>query len=144
VRRAVPDREPLHASAVAVDGRGVLFLGPSGAGKSALALDLMSRGAVLIADDRTILECSAGVLMASAPATIRGRIEARGVGILAAAYGGPAPISLAVDLARPAEGRLPPRDAVSFLGVRIELICAGGTANLAPALMQYLKGGRIG
>ena len=43
----------LHATCVAVDGRGLLILGPSGSGKSALALQLIALGAQLVADDRT-------------------------------------------------------------------------------------------
>ncbi|MEO8796690.1 MAG: AAA family ATPase [Polyangiaceae bacterium] len=42
----------LHASAVAIEGRGALLVGPSGAGKSTLAAMLVERaGAELIADD---------------------------------------------------------------------------------------------
>ncbi|MGL6042504.1 MAG: HPr kinase/phosphorylase, partial [Sandaracinobacteroides sp.] len=43
-----------HATAVAINGAGVLLFGPSGAGKSDLALRLIDRGAVLIADDRVV------------------------------------------------------------------------------------------
>jgi len=42
----------IHASCVAVDGKGLLITGASGSGKSALALQLMAFGAHLIADDR--------------------------------------------------------------------------------------------
>ena len=42
---ACPDGEILHASCVAVAGRGLLIAGASGSGKSALALDLMAFGA---------------------------------------------------------------------------------------------------
>src|SRR5262249_55064163 len=42
---------PLHASAVALDGRGVVFLGPGGAGKSTLAAALVLTGAELVSDD---------------------------------------------------------------------------------------------
>lgn len=45
----------IHASAVSLAGRGLLILGASGTGKSGLALEMMSRGAVLIADDRVRL-----------------------------------------------------------------------------------------
>jgi HPr Serine kinase C-terminal domain len=41
----------LHASAVEVNGRAVLFCGPSGAGKSTLAAALVQRGYRLITDD---------------------------------------------------------------------------------------------
>ena len=72
----------IHASCVAVDGHGVLLLGASGAGKSDLALMLMDGGAQLVADDRTILFAKAGTLHAKAPASIRGLLEIRGVGIV--------------------------------------------------------------
>lgn len=41
----------LHASAVRVNGRAVLFCGPSGAGKSTLAAALAQRGYPLVTDD---------------------------------------------------------------------------------------------
>lgn len=42
---------PLHASAVAIDGRCVLFAGGSGTGKSTLAAVLARRGHTVVADD---------------------------------------------------------------------------------------------
>ncbi len=42
----------LHASAVAVDGRGCLITGASASGKSTLALEMIALGAELVADDR--------------------------------------------------------------------------------------------
>ncbi|MDX5349528.1 MAG: serine kinase, partial [Paracoccaceae bacterium] len=47
-----PGPQIVHATSVAVDGRGLLILGPSGAGKSSLALRLIALGARLVADDR--------------------------------------------------------------------------------------------
>jgi len=41
----------LHASAVEVDGRAVLFCGPSGAGKSTLAAAFAQRGYAVVTDD---------------------------------------------------------------------------------------------
>lgn len=72
----------IHASCVAIGAKGVLLLGPSGAGKSDLALRLIEGGGQLVADDRTILFIDKGALWAKAPATIRGLIEIRGVGIV--------------------------------------------------------------
>lgn len=46
------DHIVLHASAVLVGGKAVLFCGPSGAGKSTLAAALGERGHPLIADDQ--------------------------------------------------------------------------------------------
>ena len=72
----------IHASCIAIGGKGVLLLGPSSAGKSDLALRLIDGGAELVADDRTILFIAKGALWAKAPASIRGLIEIRGVGIV--------------------------------------------------------------
>lgn len=48
---------PLHASAVAIDGRAFVFVGASGLGKSTLAAALCDRaGASLLADDAVIIE----------------------------------------------------------------------------------------
>lgn len=55
----------LHASAVSVDGRAVLFAGRAGAGKSTLAALLARDGAPVLADDGVLLEESQdGVLQA--------------------------------------------------------------------------------
>ena len=139
-----PCRLILHASTVALGARAVLILGASGAGKSSLALDLMSRGAVLVADDRTALAARAGELVASCPsARIAGRIEARGVGILAAEALASAPVRLIVDLDREEPERLPPRRRREILGVSLPLLHGRSLPNLAPAIVQTLKGGRI-
>jgi hypothetical protein len=44
---------PLHASAICIDGKGVLFLGESGSGKSTTAAAFHSRGHHVLADDVT-------------------------------------------------------------------------------------------
>ena len=49
----------LHASAVEVDGRAILFCGPSGAGKSTLAAALADQGHPLLADDLCVLSFDA-------------------------------------------------------------------------------------
>ena len=132
----------VHGSAVALDGRGVLILGPSGASKSALALALMAMGAGLVADDRTLLARDGAALVADAPPSLRGRIEARHVGILAAQAVGPVRLALAVDLAGPRGPRLPEAAEAEWLGVRLPLVSATAAPELAPALRQYLVGGR--
>jgi len=132
--------QTLHASCVAFNGRAVLILGPSGTGKSALALDLMSRGGSLIADDQVILTRRDDALIASCPKPLTGRIEARGVGLLAAQSGGPAAVRLVVDLAKDSPARMPPKQALALLGCEIDLINGGGLANLAPVIHLILTG----
>ena len=96
----------IHASCVAIGTQGVLLLGASGAGKSDLALRLIDQGAKLVADDRTILFVSRRALHARAPASIKGLLEVRGLGIVELPVRAGVKIALAVRLGR--EGaRLP-------------------------------------
>jgi HPr kinase/phosphorylase len=80
---------------------GVLLLGESGAGKSDLALRLIERGAVLVADDRVDLFVLDNSLWARVPENLAGRLEVRGLGILAFPHREAARIDLAVQLTLP-------------------------------------------
>ena len=91
--------ETLHASTVAIEGRAVLISGSSGAGKSDLALQLIDRGFTLVADDQTIVQKRGTRLYASAPATIRGKLEIRGLGIVTMPVVEDVPVALVVELA---------------------------------------------
>jgi len=103
----MPDTEKnIHASCIAIGAKGVLLMGPSGAGKSDLALRLIDNGAQLVADDRTILFIDKGALWARPPATIRGLIEIRGVGIVKMPVRARVKIALVVKLGKESE-RLP-------------------------------------
>ncbi|WP_417517130.1 HPr kinase/phosphorylase [Minwuia sp.] len=73
---------PVHATCIARDGRGLLITGPSGSGKSDLALRMLGRGWLLVADDRTELDRQDGKVLASAPERLAGMIEVRGLGLL--------------------------------------------------------------
>ncbi len=132
----------LHASCVALAGRGLLILGPSGAGKSALALELMAFGCALVADDRVDLRREGDRLVASAPPALSGLIEARRVGLLRADALAAAPLALAVDLAQPEAERLPHPRQIELLGCHLDLVLGAGNPHLSPALLQYLRGGR--
>lgn len=90
--------ETLHATSVAIDGRAVLLEGVSGTGKSDLALRLIDRGATLISDDQTLLVRQGDALVARAPATMRGQIEVRGLGIVTLPYVDAVPVALIVRL----------------------------------------------
>jgi HPr kinase/phosphorylase len=132
----------VHATCVALDGRGLLILGPSGSGKSALALQLMAHGARLVADDRTILSPRGSALFASCPPAIAGRIEARGIGILRAEPLAEAQVVLAAELGAPDSARLPPHRSIVFCGITVDLVGAAPGDHFAAALLCYLRGGR--
>ena len=74
--------ETLHASCVAIEGRAVLITGISGSGKSDLSLRLLDRGFTLVSDDQTIVRKQGDRLIATAPPTIAGKLEIRGIGIV--------------------------------------------------------------
>lgn len=132
----------LHGSCVALDGRGVLILGPSGSGKSGLALQLMALGCALVSDDRTEVAARDGALVASAPEAIRGRIEARGVGLLAAEPAAAARLVLAIDLAHLEPERLPPWRSHPVLGIELPVLHRVESPHFPAAILQYLKAGR--
>lgn len=138
---AAAEEETLHATAVAHGGWAVLIVGASGSGKSGLALDLMARGAVLVADDRVILRKREAGVHAFCPEALCGMIEARGVGILRAEYRDDMPVALVVDLDREEAARLPPRRATVLLGIKVPLIHKVASAHFPAAILQYLSGG---
>lgn len=121
----------------------VLLLGPSGAGKSGLALQLMALGARLVADDRVLVFLRDGHPFAAAPEAIRGRIEARGVGILALAAAPPAPVRLVVDLERAETERLPPLREIAILGQKVRLLLRVDNASFPATLALLMQGGAI-
>ena len=132
----------LHASCVALNGRGLLIMGPSGSGKSSLALQVMALGAELVADDRTEVSSDGVTLVARCPATIAGLIEARGVGNLHADPVESALIALVVDLSQLETDRLPPRRRVTLLGCEVDLVLRLQDGHFPQALMLYLAHGR--
>lgn len=134
--------EIIHASAVAIDGRGLMILGPSGAGKSALALQMIALGAVLVADDRVALCADAGGLMAAPAPNIAGLIEARGLGLMRMPYE-PARVVAALRLDRPEPARLPPDDRfVRYCEQDVPLLFRPPGDHLAAMMILHLQHGR--
>ena len=125
--------ENLHASCVAIGGRAILIAGPSGSGKSDLALRLLDRGYALVSDDRTIISKEDGRLVASAPETIKGKLEIRGIGIVEMESISDMPVALVVELTSDMQ-RLPDdsRERV-ILGVGVPLVSVDAMTASAPS-----------
>ncbi|NMG75300.1 HPr(Ser) kinase/phosphatase [Aromatoleum diolicum] len=81
--RELAEKISLHGVFMDVLGIGVFITGSSGAGKSELALELISRGHGLVADDIVEFACIAPtVLEGRCPDMLKDFIEVRGLGIL--------------------------------------------------------------
>ena len=131
--------ETLHASTVAIDGRAVLISGPSGSGKSDLALRMLDRGFTLVSDDQTIIKKDGARLLASAPPTIAGKLEIRGLGIVEVERVNNIPIALIVELTSdiqrlPDDSRERPILGVPLPIVTIDAMTASAPSKVAIAL----------
>jgi serine kinase of HPr protein (carbohydrate metabolism regulator) len=125
------DPAPVHATAVAdwthgSGWRAVVISGASGAGKSDLALRLIGRGWRLVADDYVHLFVSGDAVYATAPETIAGRIEARGLGIVGVASLGVVRVVLAVELTATPPDRLPDAETRPVSGRTLPLLRLNG------------------
>ncbi len=73
----------MHGVLLEIYGIGVLLLGESGVGKSESALDLITRGHSLVADDKvTIKRYPNGELIGYSEGPLRHHMELRGIGII--------------------------------------------------------------
>ncbi len=77
------NKEILHGVFMEVLGNGVLITGESSVGKSELALELISRGHRLIADDAPeFTRIGPDILDGRSPSVLQGFMEVRGLGVL--------------------------------------------------------------
>ncbi|MBL8629896.1 MAG: HPr kinase/phosphatase C-terminal domain-containing protein [Rhodospirillaceae bacterium] len=90
----------LHATCISIGGMGILIRGASGSGKSDLALRLIDLGAELVSDDYCEITAENAKLMAAAPATIAGKLEIRGFGIVRLPHIEKVAVGLIVDLCK--------------------------------------------
>ncbi|MGB8818159.1 MAG: HPr kinase/phosphorylase [Rhizobiaceae bacterium] len=140
----------IHASALVIEGTGILILGPSGAGKSALALDLIDQcrlrsvEAALIGDDRIIVGQSDGTPFAQAAPQLEGLIEVRGSGIHKISHVAMAPLHLAVRLVQERDAvRMPDRAAQEIApGIFLPLLLLPQGQAAVRAVLAHL--GRYG
>ena len=99
--------ELIHGTCVALGQRAAVLRGPSGSGKSDLALRflfLARRGPAaldppaLVADDQVSIRRDGDRVLASAPGSIQGQLEVRGVGIVGVKPAAEVELVLVVDL----------------------------------------------
>lgn len=139
----------IHGTCLAVGDAGVLLLGQPGSGKSDLALRMIdgegsgltgvARGARLVADDQVAVRRQEGKLIASAPPALAGKLEVRGLGIVALAAEPEVTLRLAVRLTPAGEiERLPDleRSRMDILGLALPLVLIDPESASAPARIR--------
>jgi HPr kinase/phosphorylase len=72
----------VHGVLLSIYGVGVLIEGDSGMGKSEIALELLKKGQILIADDRVDVARVHNKIIGQAPELLKDLLEIRGIGIL--------------------------------------------------------------
>ncbi|MEM8844114.1 MAG: HPr(Ser) kinase/phosphatase [Pseudomonadota bacterium] len=81
--QALADKVVLHGVFLEILSSGVLLTGESGLGKSELALELVSRGHRLVADDAPeFMRIAPNIVLGSCPPILRDFLEVRGLGVL--------------------------------------------------------------
>jgi len=125
-------RELIHGTCVALGSHAALIRGPSGSGKSDLALSFLALAAepglepLLVADDQVWIERQKdGGLAASAPPSLAGKIEVRGLGILDLPHRPNARLILVADLVSAEEvPRMPPDPParITLAGVALPVV----------------------
>lgn len=90
----------------------------------------------MISDDYTVLTREHGALIASAPGTIAGLIEVRGLGIVTVPHVDKVPVALVVRLSDAPE-RMPPGDDVrSIAGVSVREVAIDPRSASAPIKVE--------
>lgn len=72
----------IHGGLLSIYGKGVLIRGESGMGKSEIALELIKRGHLLVADDRVDCYRIHNKIIGKAPELLEGMLEIRGIGVI--------------------------------------------------------------
>ena len=72
----------MHGVFLNIHGKGVIIKGDSGIGKSEIALELVKRGHLLVADDAVELYRIGQKIVGKAPAVLANLLEIRGIGVI--------------------------------------------------------------
>jgi HPr kinase/phosphorylase len=139
----------IHATTVSLNGRGVLIRGVPGSGKSELALRLIDQPGqgvgdvplkgVLVSDDQTILTAREGAVWATAPGSLQGLLEVRGIGLVHLPFVDEVEVALVVDLLQAGSfERLPEVEELfaDLEGVRVARIPLDKAQPAAPAIIR--------
>ena len=87
LQAGLAERTSMHGVLMDINGVGILITGTSGIGKSEVALELIRRGYILVADDMVeIYQVEKGVLVGEAPDVLKKFLEIRGVGVVNVVY----------------------------------------------------------
>jgi HPr kinase/phosphorylase len=87
LQAGLAERTSMHGVLMDINGVGILITGSSGIGKSEVALELIRRGYILVADDMVeIYQVEKGVLVGEAPDVLKKFLEIRGVGVVNVVY----------------------------------------------------------
>jgi len=111
----------VHATTIAIGTHGIMLIGPSGAGKSDLALRLIDRGAMLVSDDYSDVTVLDDAVLVTPPPTIAGKIEIRGVGIVAMPFTSSITVRMVVSLGDEGD-RMPSPGWRTIAGQRVRTI----------------------
>ncbi len=129
----------IHGTCVDIQKKGILLLGKPGSGKSDTALRLIDQGALLVSDDQVDLEVSNGTLIASAPSTIKGLLEIRGVGIVKMPICDQTPIHLVVELVEKEKvERMPIIQFYTYEKIRLPLLKLNAFEASTPAKIKVV------
>jgi serine kinase of HPr protein (carbohydrate metabolism regulator) len=144
----------VHGTCIALENGAAILEGPSGMGKSDLALRCIMQPvhvngrvltAILVADDQVALDRRGGVLWARPPATIAGKLEVRGLGVVDVPHVPEARVRLVVRLVGPgAIERHPDPAETDVLGLTLPVVQIAPFETSAPlkvllALLQTLR-----
>ena len=72
----------MHGVFMSIHGKGVIIRGDSGIGKSEIALELIKRGHLLVADDCVELYHIGSSIVGKSPAVLANLLEIRGIGVI--------------------------------------------------------------
>jgi len=138
-------KQLVHGTCVAFGAHAALLRGSSGSGKSDLALRFLALPADggtaphLVADDQVLVEALADTLVVSAPDTLAGKLEVRGLGIMTLPHLEQAKLVLIVDLVANDEvPRMPPEPLphTTLLGVSVPNLQLASFEDSAPLKLK--------